>query len=54
LIVLPRPDRLEELLAEIRACGGTLISVTPHKGSLEELFFTSQGREAGVERGKSV
>lgn len=43
LIVLPRPDSLEQALAEIRKQGGTLISVTPHKGSLEELFFTSQG-----------
>lgn len=51
LIVLPRPDRLEELLGEIRKHGGTLISVTPQKGSLEELFFPSRGREAGAASG---
>ncbi len=39
LIMLPGPDRLEETLAVIRAQGGTLISVTPQKGSLEELFL---------------
>ena len=39
LIMLPGPDRLEETLAVIRAQGGTLISVTPQKASLEELFL---------------
>lgn len=39
LIMLPGPDRLEGTLAVIRAQGGTLISVTPQKGSLEELFL---------------
>jgi ABC-2 type transport system ATP-binding protein len=48
LIVLPRPDSLENALAEIRKQGGTLISVTPHKGSLEELFFQSQGLSANA------
>jgi ABC-2 type transport system ATP-binding protein len=38
LIVLPDPERLDELLAGLRAFGGRLVSVTPHKGSLEELF----------------
>lgn len=38
LMVLPEPNRLEEALTEIRAHGGKLISVTPQKGSLEELF----------------
>ena len=38
LIVLPEPDRLDEAIAAIRAGGGRLISVTPQKGSLEELF----------------
>jgi ABC-2 type transport system ATP-binding protein len=43
LIVLPRPDELERVLEEIRKHGGRLISVTPHKGSLEELFFPAPG-----------
>jgi ABC-2 type transport system ATP-binding protein len=38
LIVLPEPDRLDEVIVGIRSRGGRLISVTPHKGSLEELF----------------
>lgn len=38
LIVLPDPQRLDELLSKLRLIGGRLISVTPHKGSLEELF----------------
>jgi ABC-2 type transport system ATP-binding protein len=43
LIVLPGPERLEELLAAIRAHGGTLVSVTPQKRSLEELFVKQDG-----------
>src|SRR5205823_4708107 len=39
LVALPGPDRLEDVLAMIRARGGKLVSVTPQKGSLEELFF---------------
>ncbi len=38
LIVLPDPQRLDEVLVRLRALGGQLVSVTPHKGSLEELF----------------
>ncbi len=38
LIVLPDPERLDEVLVGIRVRGGRLISVTPHKSSLEELF----------------
>jgi ABC-2 type transport system ATP-binding protein len=38
LIVLPEPDRLDEVIVGIRSRGGRLISVTPHKDSLEELF----------------
>lgn len=48
LIVLPGPSALESALAEIRKQGGTLISVTPHKGSLEELFFQGQGASPAV------
>jgi ABC-2 type transport system ATP-binding protein len=39
LMVLPAPDRLQDILAAIQARGGTLVSVTPQKGSLEELFL---------------
>jgi ABC-2 type transport system ATP-binding protein len=52
LIVLPKPDRLEGTLAEIRKHGGTLLSVTPHKRSLEELFFPSPRHGADVEHGR--
>lgn len=38
LMVLPDPDLLDHVLTDIRAYGGKLISVTPQKGSLEELF----------------
>jgi ABC-2 type transport system ATP-binding protein len=38
-VALPGPDRLEDVLAGIRAQGGRLVSVTPQRGSLEELFF---------------
>ena len=41
LITLSEPERLEELLAAIKSRGGKLVSVTPHKGSLEELFLNS-------------
>jgi ABC-2 type transport system ATP-binding protein len=41
LITLSEPERLEELLAVIKVRGGKLVSVTPHKGSLEELFLNS-------------
>jgi ABC-2 type transport system ATP-binding protein len=43
LIVLPDPNTLDDLLAVIRAAGGRLLSVTPQKGSLEELFFQQAG-----------
>lgn len=39
LVALPGPERLEDVLAAIRQNGGTLVSVTPQKGSLEELFL---------------
>lgn len=41
LITLSEPERLEELLAAIKIRGGKLVSVIPHKGSLEELFLNS-------------
>jgi ABC-2 type transport system ATP-binding protein len=39
LIVLPNPDGIDALVSEIRRQGGRLVSVTPHKTSLEDLFF---------------
>ena len=38
LIVLPDPERLDELLSHLRSMGSRLVSVTPHRGSLEEVF----------------
>jgi ABC-2 type transport system ATP-binding protein len=38
LIVLPGQDVLEDTLSAIREAGGKLVSVLPHKGSLEEIF----------------
>jgi len=48
LVALPGPDRLEDVLAMIRARGGKLVSVTPQKGSLEELFFKQDDRTVGM------
>jgi ABC-2 type transport system ATP-binding protein len=39
LIVLPGPERLQDVLDLIRKYGAVLVSVTPQKHSLEELFF---------------
>ena len=39
LIALPGPDCVEEVLTAIRANRGKLVSLTPQKGSLEELFL---------------
>lgn len=39
LIVLPSSDGVDAMVGEIRRQGGRLISVTPHKASLEDLFF---------------
>lgn len=48
LVVLPGPEQVEPVLAAIRAQGGKLISVTPQKGSLEELFMKRPEAPAGV------
>lgn len=48
LISLPDPNRLEEMLETIRWNGGRLISVTPQKGSLEELFLSQAGDSTGA------
>jgi len=47
LIQLSDPKQVDEVLAAIRAGGGHTLSVTPLKGSLEELFF-QQGRAGSV------
>lgn len=46
LIVLPGQDVLEDVLSAVRNAGGKLVSVLPHKGSLEEVFV-----EQSVRRG---
>jgi ABC-2 type transport system ATP-binding protein len=46
LIVLPGPERLPDALDLIRKHGATLVSVTPQKHSLEELFFREGARAA--------
>lgn len=43
LLVLHREDVLDEVLTLVRQQGGKLISVTPHKGALEELFIRKTG-----------
>lgn len=46
LVVLPSPDAVDALVGEIRRQGGRLLSVTPHKASLEDLFFHEAAQEA--------
>lgn len=43
-MAIPGQQRLEDVLGAIRQAGGRLVSVIPHKGSLEEIFLeqTSQ------------
>jgi len=38
-MAIPGQQGLEDILAAIRQAGGRLISVVPHKGSLEEIFL---------------
>ena len=47
LIVLPSAEHLGRVLDVVRLAGGTLISVIPHKGSLEEFFL--DGRKEPVQ-----
>jgi ABC-2 type transport system ATP-binding protein len=44
LIVVSGSDHLDGVLMAIRQHGGKLISVTPHKGSLEDVFLRQTGR----------
>ncbi len=46
LAVLPGPDHLDEVVGMIRTQGGKLVSVTPQKGSLEELFLEQAGTQS--------
>lgn len=39
LMILPGQDSLESVLTALRLAGGRLVSVIPHKGSLEEIFL---------------
>ncbi|MDZ4855169.1 MAG: ABC transporter ATP-binding protein [Nitrospirota bacterium] len=45
LMILPGQDHLEEVLAILRHAGGKLVSVIPHKGSLEEIFLEQTNRK---------
>lgn len=46
LIVLPSSDAVDAMVGEIRRQDGRLLSVTPHKASLEDLFFQEATQEA--------
>lgn len=48
LIQLRDPKQVDEALAAIRAGGGRTVSVTPLKGSLEELFFQQAATGAAI------
>lgn len=48
LIVLPSPDAVDALVGEIRRQGGRLLSVTPHKASLEDLFFQEATQQTSL------
>lgn len=45
LMILPGQEHLEEVLATLRRAGGKLVSVIPHKGSLEEIFLEQTNRK---------
>jgi ABC-2 type transport system ATP-binding protein len=45
LIILSGQDHLEKVLAVLRQAGGRLVSVIPHKGSLEEIFLEQTSRK---------
>lgn len=50
LIVLPSSDDVDVIVGEIRRQGGRLLSVTPHKASLEDLFFQEAAHETSGAR----
>jgi ABC-2 type transport system ATP-binding protein len=45
-MVLPDQSELEQVLEAIRRSGGKLISVIPHKGSLEDIFLEQTKRRS--------
>jgi ABC-2 type transport system ATP-binding protein len=45
LFILPGQEQLEKVLAILRQAGGKLVSVIPHKGSLEEIFLEQTNRK---------
>jgi ABC-2 type transport system ATP-binding protein len=44
LMIFDRQESLEEVLGAVREHGGKLVSLTPHKGSLEDIFMEQLGR----------
>ena len=45
LIILPGQNHLEQVLAVLRQAGGNLVSVIPHKDSLEDIFLEQTNRK---------
>jgi ABC-2 type transport system ATP-binding protein len=45
LMVLDGQDHVENVLFALRQAGGKLVSVVPHKGSLEEVFLERTNRQ---------
>ncbi|MGE5711157.1 MAG: ABC transporter ATP-binding protein [Nitrospira sp.] len=45
LMILPGQHHLEQVLAVLRLAGGKLVSVIPHKDSLEEIFLEQTNRK---------
>ena len=46
LIILPGHSHVEQVLTMLRQAGGKLVSVIPHKDSLEEIFLEQTNRKA--------
>ena len=44
-MIIPGQNKLEDVLSAIRQAGGRLISVIPHKGSLEEIFLEQTNQQ---------
>ncbi len=54
LIVLPTSDAVDAMVGEIRRQGGRLLSVTPHKASLEDLYFQEAAHDTAHVQTKSL